>query len=238
MSTTSSWTPAVAGSAAAAQQYNNLLGLHTADLHYTGSSSVSNTGTAAGSVTTLTTYLTQPFVLSATSITSVQLYGFASGVGADVTISIQGNNADNPDGTAVATTILPSEFQSGTRNISLPLAASGLSSGGTYHLVLNVAGSATDYFNVQTEGNATPFLRTSTNGTVWTAGTTQFLFSVNSGAAGTLLAFSEDSTATTMSRYAELIYTSGTVTGLYEYTGTFRNTKTLTYSGGTLESIG
>jgi hypothetical protein len=238
MSSTGSWTAAVAGSAAAAQQYNNLLGLHTADLHYTGSSSVSNTGTAAGSVTTLSTYLTQPFVLSATSITSVQLYGFGSGVGADVTISIQGNNGGNPDGTAVATTILPSEFQSGTRYVSLPLAASGLSSGGTYHLVLNIAGSASDYFNVQTEGSDTPYLRTSANGTVWSAGTTQFLFSVNSGAAGTLLAFSEDSTATTMPRYAELIYTSGTVTGLYEYTGTFRNTKTLTYSGGTLESIG
>ncbi len=88
------------------------------------------------------------------------------------------------------------------------------------------------------EGNATPYLRTSTDGTVWTAGTTQFLFSVNSGASGTLLAFSEDSTATTMPRYTELVYTSGTVTELYEYTGTFRNTKTLTYSGGTLESIG
>ena len=70
MSSTQSWTEAVAGSAAAAQQYKNLLGLHTADLHYTGSSSVSNTGTAAGSVTTLSTYLTQPFVLSSTSITS------------------------------------------------------------------------------------------------------------------------------------------------------------------------
>jgi hypothetical protein len=177
-------------------------------------------------------------VLSSTSITSVQLYGFRSGAGTDVTISIQGNSSGNPDGTAVATTILPSEFQSGTRYISLPLAASGLSSGGTYHIVLAKAGSASDFFNVQTEGNATPYLRTSTDGTVWTAGTTQFLFSVNSGAAGTLLAFSEDSTATTMPRYTELVYTSGTVTELYEYTGTFRNTKTLTYSGGTLESIG
>lgn len=227
---TSAWAPAVAGNAALASQYNALLGNHAAQLSFEGTTMASNTTAEAATFASNTTWCAQPFVLSGTEVRRVRLRQRITGSGADVTVTLRPDNAGSPSTTILATLIVPREFLStSARWIDLPLVATGLTNGATYWIVVSNGGDSTDRVLTSSSGAASPFAKTSTDGTTWSATATQLMFAVASGSAGQLTGLNEDAGA----RWTELEYdASGNLSAVREITGSFRNTRTLSYDAG------
>lgn len=229
---------------------------HGGTLHYTGASVTGSANTTAPSVY-LATYgqsFAQQFTMTTgASVDRVILSVKAAtaNTSADVTVSIQTNGVSGPSGTLAGGSwaiTLPGEFFTTTpRVVSVPIRAS-LSNGVTYWIVVSSqATDATNYLQLGYTATSSPSYYFSTNnGASWTPSSNRLYFDVFAGSTGLLVNATEDDalapwnpTLTKGANWTELIYdASGSVTGLYEYLGSFRNVRTLSYdSSGVLVGV-
>ncbi len=225
---TSTWAEAIAGQAATASQYNNLLGVHPSRLFYEGTVIASNTTAEATFQYSNANWVAQPFVLSGTTVDAVQVYCKKAGTGADVTISLRADSAGSPSASSIISRTFPAEFPDTTsRWVTFPLYASGLTASATYWIVISMGGDGTNRLVTSMSGSATPYAKTSVNGSSWSATSTQMMFKVHQGNNGMkYIGWEEDSGA----RLGELRYNADArVDRVAEYVGTFRNVRTLTY---------
>lgn len=225
---TPTWSPAVAGGQAKADQLNQFLGTHPTAMSYEGvAAAIGNVVAEASTFASNGAWVAQPFALIGTEVRRVRLRLRITAAGAAVTVTLRPDNAGSPSTTVLATIVVPPEFLTTTgRWIDLPLVATGLTAAATYWIVVSSGGDGTNRVLISASGNVSPLVKTSTNGTVWSAGTTQLLFGVAAGTTGQLTGAAEDGGA----RWVEMTYdAAGNLTAVYEYTGTFRNVRTLSY---------
>lgn len=226
---TPSWHDANNGSTAVPGDIEQFLGAHEVQIAYQGTSNVSNTTAQASQYSTNGLFLDQPFVLpnNVSEVDRVELRMALVGAGTDVVVQLEADSGGNPSGTALAIVTVPLDFlASGVRWVSVPLYATGLTGGATYHIVVNAAGDATNSMNFGASGSATPALKTSTNGSTWSATATQLMFNVFIGNTGPIRNVVEDAGA----RWVECAVDSlNRISALYEYVGSFRNSRTVSY---------
>lgn len=172
------FVPAVTGQAGTAAQVNQFLGSHTLAVCYQGTmlGSGSTYSTTVGGTWSLgTQWVDQPFTLPSpqTRIDRVEIAMQRLGTGSDITVTLRPDNSGNPSSTILSTVVVPLEFvpTSRIRMVSIPFATAGLTPGATYHVVLQTGGSGTNTLQVFDAGTGSPALKTSTNGTTWTAQT-------------------------------------------------------------------
>lgn len=225
---------------------------HGTTLHYEGTSVGStNAVTASAYYSTYNTHYAQQFTGSGV-INRVRLFvkSATATKSADVTISLQTNGTGGPSGTLAGSSTsitLPGEFFNTTgRWVSIPFRTTSLGSA-TYWIVVSAqSADATNYLQLgYTTG--TPAVYTSSTGIAgsWSATTNKLSFDVFTGSTGSLINAMEDDalsplnpTLTAGVNWTELVYDAGgSLTNIYEYLGSFRNTRTLTYDSGVLTGV-
>lgn len=225
---------------------------HGGTLHYEGTSVGStNAVSPTAYYSTFDTFYAQQFTASGV-LNRVRLFvkSATANTAADVTVSIRTNGTGGPSdslaGGSVAVT-LPGEFFTTTgRWVSIPFRTTSLASATYWIVVSEQTTDATNYLQLgYTTG--TPAVYTSPTGTAgtWSATANKLSFDVFTGASGSLINTMEDDalspgnpTLTAGTNWSELVYdASGNLTNLYEYLGTFRNTRTLTYDSGVLIGV-
>lgn len=177
--TTPTWQAPTAGQPGLAAHVNQLLTAHVTQYVYTGTVRSSQTTDGSAAVNSNGLYLAQKFVLTgATSVGRVILTLAKTGSPGPVHVSLRADNAGAPATTEIVGVDVPPEFVGATKAaLSIPLPATGLTSGGTYWVVLTAVGDASDYYSLE-KSNQVTGASTSANGTAWTAQAYGFLYQV------------------------------------------------------------
>lgn len=248
--TTPTWQAATATYSALAGHVNQYLTTHATTYMWTGTLQESNTTDAGTHVSGNGTWLAQKITLSASQTTTgwavLPIYSYTSSgsVLGPATLSLQADSSGAPSGTSLTSVTVYTEYAyavSGgvAAQVPYPLPASGLTAGGAYWLVLSPAGNGTAHYAWE-QSTATSGASTSTDGTTWTAQSYGLGYTVyDQSAVAPLLGTWEDSGA----RWTAMSYTSGQLTGIYEYTagqsatGYATSSRTLSYSGTLLTGV-
>lgn len=172
---------------------NSLISLQPFRLIYEGTQrdGKSGSGVAENSLAEKN-YCIRFILTGSTEIGRVVLKLDKDGDGADVTIQIRSgmNPAAGTDGTLLKEMVLPKEFIPATAaNVSIPIGLTGLTSGGTYWLVVKRGGDASNKADIIGEANQDAshpaYYRAGDSG-AWTANNA-FHFAVYSGESGELV---------------------------------------------------
>ena len=227
---TATWFPAVAHQSAQAAQINQFLTGHVCQYLYDGASVASN---AAGSGTVeSSSWVAQSFTL--TGVTTVGRVEFPlahTGSVSPVTVALYTNSGGLP-GTLIVAAQVPLQSASGV--ISVPLPATGLTSGGTYWLVMEKLGASGNDWQ-WTKGTAGSGAATSTNGTSWTTQAYSMEFTVyDQSVSGDVRHIVYDGDPT--SRWIGFDYTAGLVTAMRDSVGSgvVASALSLAYTSGQL----
>jgi hypothetical protein len=240
--TTPAYMAATTGSPPLATQVNQLLGAHAITYVYSGSLFASQSTTGSGAVDSNGLYIAQQIQTgsSTSTIGRVVLTLSVTGSPAPLTLQIQPNSGGAPSGTALASTVVPPNWSTGSAAaLSIPLPATGLAASTTYWIVARAVGDASDYFAFS-KSNQTSGASTSTNGTSWTAQAYGLLFSAyDLSAIPPLVHAYADAGA----RWTTWNWTGALPAGLQEWTqgqtatGYLSSSRTLTYSGSSLTAV-
>ena len=174
-----------------------------------------------------------------TAIDRVELHLDKDGTGADLVVQIRSGMvpASGTDGTLLKEVLIPAEFiPTSAAYISIPIGLTGLTSGGTYWLVVKRNGDAAnkvDWIGETSQDASYPAYRRVGDSGAWEA-TYALHFKVFSGASGLVRHIIEGGNAMTT-----IDYSGGLPSKLYSYippsdgpAGGVRDVLTLTYSGG------
>lgn len=234
------WLGATAANAAQAGQINQFLGTHSIMFLYTGVLLESQAVAGSGGINTNSLYLGQHFTPDANqAVGRVTLNLSVTGSPGPLTVSMQTTTGGAPSGTALAATVVPPGFVTGSSTaVSIPLPCS-LTSGTEYWIVLNAVGDVSDYYtwfkSNQTSGGSTAAALPT-----WTAQTYGFLYAVyDQTPTVPLLHTYEDTGARWTTVGAN---TNGTIGKLSEYTvaqasGYIQSVRSFAYTSGNLTSI-
>jgi len=240
---TPAWLGATAGYNAYAGQVNQFLGTHAVTYVYAGAVQASQGTAGSGGVNSDGLWIAQSFATGSgqTAIGYVTVTAAATGAPAPLAVSVQASSGGAPSGTALATTMLPEEFLTGTpAAVPVMLPVSGLSASTTYWIVAAAVGDASDYFT-WSKSNQTSGASTSANGTTWTAQSYGLLYAVYDQSPVPPLAGTwEDSGA----RWTALAYDgSAQLAGVREFTagqsaaGYTASSRALSYSSGLVTGV-
>lgn len=232
--TTPTWQAATTGQLPKANQVNQYLGAHQAQLIYTGVQKAAQNTAGVGNTNTNGLYIAQSFTTAVgqTTIGYVNLTVSTTGgfIGlTPATVSIYTNAAAAPS-VLVKSMIATAEHVSASPAIvTYPLPVTGLTASTTYWIVMAAAGDASHFYGWH-RSNQVSGASTSVNGTAWSAQAYGMLFQVydqtivppvvasweDNGAAWMWFSFNGDGTLAEISEY-----TSGqTATG---YSQSFRD---------------
>lgn len=234
------WLAATTGQLPTAAQLDALLITHAMTLVYVGASLGGFTTLGSGSVNTDGEYVAQSFTPGSAETPGRFTFSMSTtGSPGPLTVSIQTSSGSAPSGTAVVTTVIPSQWVPATQTVvSIPLPCS-LAGSTVYWAVFNAVGDASDYYNLF-KSNQTSGVSTSPTGVTWTAQTYGLYYQAfDQSVVLPLLHTWEDSNA----RITEFTTSGGLVTGLEEYTvgqGTSQylySGRTVAYSGASMTSI-
>lgn len=236
-------TPAWIGASPAqpqlAAQVDQFLGTHAATYVYTGVS-LGSAAVGSGSVATNGLYVAQAFSpASNQSPGRFVLTMSVTGTPPPLALSIQTTASSSPSGTVLAAVWVPYTYFTGTAAaLSFPMPCS-FTGGSTYWIVANAVGDASDFYSLSKSASATG-VRTSANGTSWTAQSYGLAYNrfdqspvlpllhtwEDSGARWTTLAANSSNQPTSLDEY------TAAQGGQYVY-----SSRSLTYSSGELVSI-
>jgi hypothetical protein len=239
---TPAWNAVVVGSPFAAGNINQFLGTHDVNAYiYQGVSTLDGVSSGTGTVYTnsgsAAQYIDQPFTTAVgqTTLTRIDIYvGANVGDGADTTIGIYADSGGAPTGTALASYVLPKEFDLNGW-VSMPFGLTGLSASTLYHILIEGTTDTSNYsgFADGTTINAAAQTSPTGIGGTWTTLGKELAYNICAGTNGLLRNTIEDGGA----RWVGLDYTAEKLTTIREYNGTFRSVRTLTYTGGILTSV-
>jgi hypothetical protein len=240
---TPTWLGATAGQPAQAGQINQFLGTHVNQYLYAGVSLAQQATAGSGSAVSNGQYTAQTFVMPAgkTVIGYVQLQLAVTGTPAPLQVSLYADLGGNPTGAALASTLVPREFLTGTAAVqTVPLPVTGLTAGATYHLVTAPVGDASNHYSLS-KSNQTSGSQLSSDGITWTGQTYGLMFWIfdQTVGGGQVVATYEDGGA----RWSSLTYTGALMTHLEEYTagqttaGYTASSRTLTYSSANIIGV-
>lgn len=239
---TPTWSAATAGQATNAGQINQFLGTHGMTLLYVGTVQASQTTAGSGGVNSNSTYLQQTFTTggSQTALGRIVLTLAATGTPAPLTISLQADVSGNPSGTALATTLLPYDFLSGSAAaVTIPLPRT-VTASTTYHIVTNAVGDPSNLYTLS-KSNQVSGASTSTNGTTWTPQAYGFLYQEFDQSIVQPLRHTWEDNGARWTRFG--LDALNRVTSYWEYTagqtatGYMASTRSLAYTSGLLTSI-
>lgn len=226
-----------------AENMNQTLALQPFDLIYEGSVVDSKAGAGVTENSLASNSLCARFTLTGvTALTRIELHLDRDNDGADVVVQIRSgmDPANGVEGTTEIEIVVPAEFIPTTAAYwSIPINLTGLTSGGTYWIVVTKAGDATD--NIDWVGEASQdasypaYYRAGTSG-AWTANNALH-FKVYSGVSGDLVHGIYAATGYTTCEYETVDYVTR-LSKVYRYlppsdgsAGGIRDTITYTWSG-------
>lgn len=232
--TTPTWQAATAGQLPKADQVNQYLGTHQAQLIYTGTQKAAQNTAGVGNTNTNGLYIAQSFATAVGQTTigyvnlTVSTTGGLTGL-APTTVSIYTNVAGAPGTLVKSMTATGEHVAASPVIVTYPLPVTGLTASTTYWIVMAAAGDASHFYGWH-RSNQVSGASTSVNGTAWSAQAYGMLYQVydqtitppvvasweDDGARWVWFSFNVDGTLTEISEY-----TSGqTATG---YSQSFRD---------------
>jgi hypothetical protein len=243
--TTPTWQAATTGQLPKADQVNQLLGTHQAQLLYTGTQRSAQNTAGSGNTNSNGLYVAQSFTTAAgqTAIGYVNLTvsttGGFTGL-APTTVSIYTNSAGAPGVSLGSMTVTGEHVAASPAIVTYPLPVTGLTASTTYWIVVAAAGDASHFYGWH-RSNQVSGASTSPNGTAWTAQTYGMLYQVydqgvipplvasweDNGARWVWFSFNGDSTLAEISEY-----TAGQTA-----TGYMQSFRTLSYSNSSITTI-
>lgn len=210
---------------AVGETLNSIISLQPFRLIYEGTQrdGKSGSGVAENSLAEKN-YCVRFTLTGSTEIGRVVLKLDKDGDGADVTIQIRSgmNPAAGQDGTLLKEMVLPKEFIPTTAaNVSIPVGLAGLTSGGTYWLVVKQAGDASNKVDMIGEttqdANYPAYSRVGDSG-AWTANNALH-FAIYSGESGELVhgIYGADVNGTGVAGFTTVEYSNEVISKVYRY---------------------
>lgn len=175
MATTPTFQAATSGQLPKANQVNQFLGPHQAQLLYPSLRKANQSTAGTGSTQSNGTYIAQSFTTAVGQTTigyvvlAINTTGGFTGLLPPTTLTLHTNNAGAPSTTILATTNIASEYvASAPTNVTFPLPVTGLTASTTYWLVIAASGDSTHHYN-WSKSNQVSGTSTSPDGVTWTA---------------------------------------------------------------------
>lgn len=223
--------------------FNGLLALHDFELVYTGSDTDAKVGSGVAEFDCASYHHCIRFKAWSTTTMCRVEFGLAQdGAGADLTLELRSGMtpASGVDGTLLASVKIPGEWIPATAGtVSIPLVMTGLTSDGTYWLVVKKAGDGTDHFHLigetSQDANYPCYYRAADSGN-WTL-EDSIHFTVYSGTTGDIVATIRGGNAICLLEYDgdEITTVKRFIPSVDETDDGIRDTMTLTWTSGVLE---
>jgi hypothetical protein len=238
--TTPTWQAPAPGQPANAGHINQFLLPHPSQIIYPGVQKAGRTtdGSAASDSNGL--WVAQSFT-GVTAVGRAVLTVTKHGTPGLLQVSLQNDASGKPAGVDLVSVQLPAEwFTTAKTSVSMPLPLTGLASSGTYWLVCQAVGDASDYWAIE-HSTQTSGASTSPDGSTWTAQTFGIIHQLFDQ---TVNGAPKHEWIDGGARWSILSYDTakGTLIGIYEYVtgqaGTYQaQGRTLAFANGNLVSV-